>query len=232
MERKERAERDDLIRRAHQNLISENRDGRRPSTSEIQRRMERLDPIRYRSWRTQHPSEANRLRLISRVCAARPGPNAPTRLKLKPVGPWPIGPRQRSEFSPGLPEGPARGGGSPIPVLYLHHYGDKPIRDVWIVIGDDWFDFIPKIGPGESAEVDWPEDGIERYAERVPGRERTEFDFRVEYFEGARVQKLAGAIRVDGEGRPSLFEADDVSFIAIRGGPGETSLATRHRVIR
>ena len=213
MELTERAKRDDLIRTVDAKLRVSLR--RRPTGSEIEREMLRLDERTTRAWIAQQKSAPNRLRTISAVRSKAAVSTAPRSLRRNRVVLWPIGVRQRAEFSLIPAESAANAPGAPPPCLYLHNYSEKPVVEVWVIMGKHWYDYIPGILPGESAEVDWPEGDRKSFEGEGRLDDDGRLQFEVKFIDSGRLRSLPGAMILDDSGRPAAFEGDEDSYLGI-----------------
>jgi hypothetical protein len=88
----------------------------------------------------------------------------------------------------------------------VHNYGPEEALEVRVLIAGKSEDYIPRIGPGESVEVTWPEDEVETY-DSSPEGSGTLCDVKIEFTTGGRRARLDGVFYVtDGRSLPTFFQ--------------------------
>jgi hypothetical protein len=175
-----------------------------PTPSRVVTKLAENDPELYRQWCMATPSAEARLVYTKRVL--NPG-GAPPRRRISTAATavWPIGSIQRwdIEVSLGHFQGPAP---EDLPGrLYLHNFGTEDATDVFFTFAEGYLEYIPRIAPRESVEVDWPMDGI---ADRLaaPGAEHDSVYAKIAFTIGGKSLALEGVLYVQPNELPSFIQ--------------------------
>ena len=192
-----------------------------PTEARIERFLREREPALYAEWQRVTPAPAGRQEYLRRVLGTGSGRRAAASRGSRTLSLWPIGSRQLWTLE-------ASAGGVPgaIPAdlesrFYLHNYGAEAADEVTVTIAGLWQEFIPRIAPRESVEIEWSEERIEpSEAGLPPGEDRgypDAFDpkgehqertceLRVEYSQGGRPEVLEGLLYYWPGSVPTFFQ--------------------------
>jgi hypothetical protein len=177
-----------------------------PTPTRIERFLREKEPAVYAEWQRVTPAPVARQEFLRRLLEPGTGRRSVAPRSSREVALWPIGSRQLWTLL-------ASRGGVPgqIPAdlegrFYLHNYGSVDADEVQVDLAGLWQEFVPRIGPRESVEIEWSE---ERVSPTEPGLPPAEdrgypdaYDPKGEHQERAcelRVQYLV-------DGRPGILE--------------------------
>lgn len=130
------------------------------SASDVEQRIREKEPELYSEWRRLSPDSEGRLSFLARVLSdARPKKTAGA--TDSDVYLWPIGTRQRWNLLAVRGAAPAT---APDPLerpgFYLHNYGASDAVDVVVSFAGLWQEYIPRVAPGETVELEWSEERV------------------------------------------------------------------------
>jgi hypothetical protein len=127
----------------------------------IEQRIREREPSTYAEWRRLSPEAAGRQAFIVHALAASRVRKGAVARAESDVLLWPIGTRQRRNLLASAGLAPAT---PPDPLertsLFLHNYGANDVTDGVVSIAGLWQEFVPRIAPGESVELEWSEERI------------------------------------------------------------------------
>ncbi|MFY9716814.1 MAG: hypothetical protein WAK40_02625 [Thermoplasmata archaeon] len=180
------------------------------------------EPSLYAEWRRWSPDAAGRQGFLVHVLASsRPRKGAVARAESELLL-WPIGTRQRRNIlasaglAPALPPDPLERTS-----LFLHNYGAGDVAEVVVSIAGLWQEFIPRISPGESVELEWSEERIHPSDAVLPPAEERGYpdpfnptgdrqdarcDLRVEFLHKGRRGLLEGLLYFWPGASPTFFQ--------------------------
>lgn len=192
-----------------------------PSPSRVDRSLREREPALYAEWQRITPAPVGRQEYLRRLLEPEAGRRSAPPGRAREVVLWPIGSRQLWTWL-------ASSGGVPGPIppdlesrFYLHNYGAADADQVLVTIAGLWQEFIPRVAPRESVEIEWSEERIQPTEPGLPPgedrgypdafdpkgehQERT-CELRVDFSQGGRAQLLEGLLYYWPGAVPTFFQ--------------------------